>query len=364
MTILVRLVATLLSRLLLLFPASYRREYGEERACVLGLALQEHAARGWLSLLRFCARELRDLPTAIVREHWREWRERMNGSQQSETSIDNGLRGWRLLWFVLPFLVTIMIPLAGLVGPGFWIPSVPLLVITIVVAVAGFTRGVPRWALPSLGLAIGLANLLIMQTTFMRAGGSGLLGRLKALLWTYVMAERVLYALIANAIYLAPAVLILLLLTLVASTLPGLPVLRDQLAKAWTVLPFLLYTTSLLTPFITTDVYQGLALYQLLFLLLLLTGAWFYLRASRPALQMAALLVATLLCGMVLSLGIYLVYPQQSWIYRAGAFPRWWETLGPLLETVVRLVALVLLAIAARWQVARFQHIELAKTGA
>ncbi|MFW5941786.1 MAG: hypothetical protein ACOCXI_08290 [Chloroflexota bacterium] len=362
MIILVRIVAALMSRFLSLFPPNYRRQYQEERACVLRLALEERAAHGYLPLLLFCARELRDLPAAIWRAHWREWRQKMNRNQESETSIENGLRGWHLLWFVFPFLVTIMIPLAGLVGPGLWIPSVPLLVITIVVAVAGFTRGVPRWALPSLGLAIGLANLLIMQTTFMRAEGSDLLGRLKAVLWTDVMAERVLYALIANAIYLAPAVLILLLLALVASTLPGLPVLRDQLAEAWTVLPFLLYTTSLLTPFLTTDVYQGLARYQLLFLLLLVTGAWFYLRASRPALQMAALLVATLLCGAALSLGIYLVYPQQSWIYRAGAFPRWWETLMPVLESAVRLVALVLLAVAARWHVARFQHTELATT--
>lgn len=360
MTVLVRIVAALMYRFLSLFPPNYRREYQEERACVLRLALEERAAHGYLPLLRFCARELRDLPAAILRAHWREWRKKMNGSRQSASLSENGLKGWHLLWFVFPFLVTIIIPLAGLVGPGFWIPSVPLLIITVIVAVAGFTRGVPRWALPSLGLAISLANLLIMQATFMRAGGSDLLVRLKAVLWTDVMVERVLYALISNAVYLAPAVLILLLLALVAITLPGLPLLRDQLAQTWTVLPFLLYTTSLLTPFITTDVYQGLALYQLLFLLLLVIGAWFYLRASRPAVQMAALLVATLLCGVVLSLGIYLVYPQQSWIYRAGAFPRWWETLGPLLETAVRLAALVLLAVVARWQVGRSQASQVA----
>jgi hypothetical protein len=74
-------------------------------------------------------------------------------------------------------------------------------------------------------------------------------------------------------------------------------------------------------------------------------GAWLYLRSSRAPARLAALLVATLLAGVVLSLGIYQIYPAQSWVQEVGGgFPRWWEALIPLLNALALLVALGLTA--------------------
>jgi hypothetical protein len=81
------------------------------------------------------------------------------------------------------------------------------------------------------------------------------------------------------------------------------------------------------------------------FTLILAGGAWFYLRASRPASRMALLLVATVVSGLVLALGIYLIYPFQSWVNNAHIdFPRWWEGINPLIGVLAVLAFLYLTA--------------------
>jgi hypothetical protein len=84
----------------------------------------------------------------------------------------------------------------------------------------------------------------------------------------------------------------------------------------------------------------------LLFELILLGGAWLYLRGSQPAARLTALMVATLLSGLALSLMVYLLYPHQDWVISGtgAGFPRWWETLGPLIESLACLAALGLMA--------------------
>lgn len=253
------------------------------------------------------------------------------------------LTGWHLLWFVVPFLVVVLNPLNGLVESiHVYVPVVPLLVLIIVLAVAGFGKGMPYWALPSVGLAIGFANLLIFGQF---VGAIPILTWLKAALWTVFMPSRVLYALIADALFLLPPLLVLLLLVLLTRILPALRPFGNLLRQEWTLLPFLFYTTNLITPLVAADGYSGLEVSQLLFVLILAVGTWLYLRVSQPTVRMGILLGATLLAGLTLALGIYLVYPNQSWVNGvSGNFPRWWETLVPLLETTVRLGVLCLLA--------------------
>jgi hypothetical protein len=60
------------TRLLRLYPKSYREEFGEERITVFDLAVSDAAQRGALAVLHLALRELRDLPRAIVSEHLRQ----------------------------------------------------------------------------------------------------------------------------------------------------------------------------------------------------------------------------------------------------------------------------------------------------
>ena len=157
------------------------------------------------------------------------------------------------------------------------------------------------------------------------------------------MPARMLYAFIMSIFFLVPTLLILVALALLASYVPALSAFQQRLAHEWTLLPFILYITNLMTPFYE-DVYRGLEPYQLLFTLILLGGAWAYLRSSRAPKRLAALLLATLLAGIVLALGVYLIYPLQSWVSKTS-FPRWWEGLQPLVGTLAMLISLSLISV-------------------
>ena len=158
MTFLVRVTFALLRASLALYPARYRREYSEERACVLQLALEEAAAGGWLCLLSFCLREWRDLPLALLREHIKEWRLRMG---KNNVDIQVIREPGYVIWVgVFPFV------LLGLMVASFEVPNgwgnqafiqalkgllmfggyLVMLVGLLLGALAGF----PRWSFPYL----------------------------------------------------------------------------------------------------------------------------------------------------------------------------------------------------------------------
>lgn len=342
MTALMRIASALLHALLALYPARYRREYGEERACILRLALEEAATGGWPRLLTFCARELRDLPLMLLQEHSKEWRHRMNGIQKSPSLVEDNLSGRQYLLFLIPFLAVLTIPLRTWIGSNYWaIPILVLLISTLILVIAGLTKSLPRWALPSLGLAISIVNLLLLQSVVYATPG---LSQLKAFLWRDFIPGRVFYALILDVLSLVPTLLLLVVLALLSNKLPVLSTFRQRLGRDWTLLPFLLYASNLLDPFYA-DPYRGLEPYQLLFTLILAGGAWFYLQTSRLPHRLIALLVATLLSGLVLALGIYLLYPVQSWVNDTIIdFPRWWEGTMPLLGTLVMMAGIYLMA--------------------
>jgi len=341
MITLMRIASALLHASLVLYPARYRLKYGEERACIFQLALEEAASGGWLRLLTFCARELRDLPLALLREHSKEWRLRMNGFQRSPSPMDDNLSGRQYLLFLIPFMAVLTLPLRSWIGSKFWvIPILVLLISTLILVVAGLTKSLPRWALPSWGLALSIINLLLLQIVYAIPG----LSQLKAFLWTDFIPGRVLYALILDVLGMLPTVLLLIILAWLSNHLPILSTFRQRLGRDWTLLPFLLYATNLLDPFYA-DPYRGLEPYELLFTLILAGGAWSYLRTSQLSHRLMTLLVATVLSGLVLALGIYLLYPLQAWANDGFThFPRWWEGMGPLLDTLVMLGWIYLVA--------------------
>lgn len=344
MSTLVQVISVLLHASLALYPARYRREYGEEHLCVLHLALQEAAAGGWLRLLGFFAREWRDLPLALLREHSREWRLRMNSFQKTDSILDEKMSVRQFLLFFVPFLVVFITPLNIWIRlDDFWmIPILGLLAVVVIAVIIGFIKGLPRWALSSLGLVISIANLFTLNNVMMWA--APIMGRLKDFLWTDFIPGRILFAVISEAVSLMPIFMVLVALALLSCVLPFLSAFRQRLRQDWTLLPFLLYSTRLLAP-VYADAYRGLEPYELLFTLVLATGAWLYLRASRPVNRMALLLLATTLSGLVLALGIYLIYPVQTWVIEAiTSFPRWWEGLNPLLSVLATLAVLSLTA--------------------
>lgn len=65
-----------LYRLLLrLYPSNFRAEFGEEMTAVFAESATGAARESGLALLAFCGRELRDLPAALLRQHWQNFRQ-------------------------------------------------------------------------------------------------------------------------------------------------------------------------------------------------------------------------------------------------------------------------------------------------
>lgn len=266
-------------------------------------------------------------------------------SQEDTPFVEKPLTICQAILFLSPFVAYILFSQSKMSQVSWLpIPLLGLIGLILVIAIFGLARNLPRWTLPSLGLVLGSVKLFTLQSIY----DTPAVSQLHALLWTDFIPSRVLYSLILAFLQVLPVVLILVglaVLALLAARLLALSGWRRRLGQDWTLLPFILYTANLLAP-MYEDVYRGLEPYELAFALVLLAGAWPFLRAAQPRTRMAAMLVATLLAGGVLAFGIYQIHPIQEWVLQGhSSFPRWWEAMIPLLDTLAMLTMLSVLAV-------------------
>jgi hypothetical protein len=173
MTLLVRIASALLHASLVLYPARYRSEYGEERACILQLALEEAATGGPLRLMQFCIREWRDLPLSLIREHIREWRLRM---ESNDTDLQNIHEPGYTLWVgIFPFVLLGIMALA-FEFPREWgsgelfrtIGGVLMFggyLVILIGLLFGALAGFPRWSFPYLIYSVVFALYISNAST-------------------------------------------------------------------------------------------------------------------------------------------------------------------------------------------------------
>jgi hypothetical protein len=100
---------------------------------------------------------------------------------------------------------------------------------------------------------------------------------------------------------------------------------------------------------LNSDPYRGLEPYEATSALLLAAGAALFVLAPKRWQRLLVLVAALLLAHPLLSLGVYQIFPAQTFA-RTDPSSRLWETLWPVLELPV-LVALVCLP--ALWPVRR-----------
>ena len=277
MTTLVWITFTLLHASLALYPARYRREYGEERACILQLALEEAAAGGWLRLLQFCAREWRDLPLSLIREHIKEWRRKM---KSSDTDLQSVREPGYILWAGLfPFV------LLGLMALSFEIPRewgnqdlfrslAGILMfggylLIMMGLLFGALAGFPPWALPY--LIYGLVFALYIS----HASTPGLV------VFNIEMWGRDLWGWRA---WVPFGIVIALVLLLNRHPWGLLESLWNGVVKDWSHLTFGLYGLFPLLVFISFDEMDNLYSFPgaMVGLVLITIGAFFYLRLKSP----------------------------------------------------------------------------------
>jgi hypothetical protein len=173
MAFMLRIAFALLNSALALFPARYRREYGEERAWVLGMAWEESAARGLLPLLGFCAREWRDLPASLLREYSKEWKlradsiwDQLENHQESGLALGTGIFPFVLLGvMVLSFEVPYQWGNQNLFRSLSMILMLGGYLLILIGLLLGALAGFPPWALPYLVYAIVFALYIANAST-------------------------------------------------------------------------------------------------------------------------------------------------------------------------------------------------------
>ncbi len=328
---------------LALFPAAYRDEYGEELEYAIRASVADARARGGRALATLAWRELRDLPPALLAAHISQWEGRAMRLQAGLHLPDGPIPSYLLVALFVPFMIPLfMIVLSAMLGGGpSWLYTGPVLLlglIAIAIGVLGLAKGFPAWSLPTLGLLLCIVWFLLKQ------GAQGAI--LIALhpgghYWPEAIPNKLAQQGWLDVAFLAIATLMAALLLLLS------PPLRRRARQDWSSLSFLLYGMSI--PYvILNDPYRGLEPYEAASACLLAGGAALFVLAPRRWQRLLALVVALLLAHPLLSLGIYTIFPAQTFATPDPSF-RLWETLGPVLELPV-LVALVCLpALLGLW---------------
>lgn len=147
-------------RLLALYPAGFRSEFGSEMQAVFTQAVLERQPR--LRWLAFCLRELVDLPGALLRQHWEHWLAWFEGDPMNPVNEFTAPTSRRAaLLGALPFLAYGLASMLGKltfdrIHPAIyiWIGLYGFILIGLLI---GWVKGFPRWSYAYLGWALVLA---------------------------------------------------------------------------------------------------------------------------------------------------------------------------------------------------------------
>jgi hypothetical protein len=332
--------------ILALFPAAYREEYGEELAYAIRASVADAGARGRRALASLAWRELRDLPPALLAAHLVALEGRAMKLQAGRYLPDGPIRSYLLAALFVPFVFPLAMTLPSTVAAGnpVWnlrLHNVLFLVLGLAVlatAVAGLVKGFPVWALPTLGVLLFIGWFSIR---WMAQGVILIALRPPGHYWPDAIPARLAQQAGLDAVFLGIGVLMAALLLALFRPL------RRRAWRDWSSLSFLLYGMAIPYLFLN-DPYRGLEPYEAGSAVLLAAGAAVFVLAPQRRQRLLALLVALLLAHSVLSLGIYRIFPAQTFA-RPGPSFRLWETLQPVLELPVLVALLCLPALRALW---------------
>jgi hypothetical protein len=330
-------ILSIYSAMLALFPVRYREEYGEELLYSVRMSVEQAQARGRLFVIRLAWRELRDFPGACLQAHLNERRGLIMKLQPGAHLPDGPFKFWQLAAVFLPFSIALLVVALDLSAGGnitslLYGIGVVFLGLLVIVWITGLVKEFPIWALPSLGLIL-----------FIFAGGLYLISQGITLIvlrpiWGSFWPDSILMRLLMytwfNLVFIAIVALIMMIL--LAFSKPLLQLAR----KDWSLLSFFVYTLTI-PHIIMNDEFRGLEPYQLLSILILITGAVFFIILPARGTRLLVLLAGTLLALTTVSLGLYQIYPAQEFAEPILSF-RVWEALQPVLELPALLIILCL----------------------
>ena len=182
MNVFVAALISIYSKLLLLYPRGFRKEFGEEMQVVFRDLVNEAGKEGILFLVVVGTREMLILPGSVLQEFWHEFKKKhtirdRNEQLESESVIKGGTSRWDAVICTLPF---VLFAVASIIGKiPFWgiYADLVFYVIVLLGLLIGLVNGVPRWAYSYIGWSLVFAwNWQLWSPLLMTIG--------IALLWT------------------------------------------------------------------------------------------------------------------------------------------------------------------------------------
>ncbi|RPJ50790.1 MAG: hypothetical protein EHM21_04210 [Chloroflexi bacterium] len=334
-----RLILGLYGLLLWLYPPRFRETFAEEQRQVFEDALEESRA----SAGRLFLRELMHLPGVLLRCYWAAFR---SGGWQSL------LKG-AAIFLIFMLQAVFFMERFGIVF-NYWMGYAILGTLAAVV-LAGIVMGFPRWALPYVGF---LMPWLLLQVTNNLVDWIGRhmprrdysLLPLWPRLGLSMMWEGVRLAPVLTILFSAIILLRILPLLLPRGWLKRLPK-GWQRTRRWSDLAFLLYGTILAFAIFAFDEYRHNQWYSLTASAFLLVGATGFLTARSQRRAVIALLGATTLAFLTISVGKWMIVPLQTWDGWLNSHPMEMERRFEALSVIVTLFWMwVLLLIPLGWR--------------
>jgi hypothetical protein len=341
----VQILMQIYTRLLSLYPQQYRAKYGEELQAVFSLLVNEAAQRGRFSVIRLGWREMRDMPGAVIREHRRERRKR---KMETKTSVLPAFEpgSWRewlaaMALFLLLALTSLLSYLH--IALPLWV-SWGLFLVPLLMFALGLIKGLPRWFLPYTGvIGLQLSWVFARRGTMMgintRAGVVGSLLRWTDRQFFEVLRPSASDPWIVRAVYGAGELWFVLLgmaafAVLIAAACRPLRPFYWRLRDDWTLLSFGLYGATVMAVNMAFEDYPHphKQLYIFVASLILVAGAWVYLRSAHLWQRSLALFGGITLSMAVAATGRAILYANPLLWPRAA--PRSFTWQSEVLSTV------------------------------
>jgi len=308
------------SILLYLFPRTYREEYGDELWAVFNLSLDDAWKAGRLETLGLTLRELSGLPGAILYELLRERRKtHMLRKFGSHFNFTYGSRREFITAMVPFFWMGFILPLMNvLTSSGLLIPRSPvvngigiLLVACLgILFLIGLVTGLPRWSMPYIGFTAAIFSVGMASSSL-----ELIRRRLPRLYEPYVSMGDFMF----GGTWWFGLLLVVILFVMLTRSIPALRRYKDD----WTLGCFVPYGAVPFALVLTFDAYRNDEPFIVLAFLILILGAWFYLRGEDKWKKFMMLFGGLTLSMFIGAAGKVFLLPMQDWLVHID--PSYWK---------------------------------------
>ncbi|OGO37480.1 MAG: exosortase O [Chloroflexi bacterium RBG_16_57_11] len=307
--------AHLYAFLLSFFPPRFRDEFGAEMQDVFTQVMAEAQSDGERAMWVAALREACDLPRLALREHWRERRLPRYAPEGDPAPMEAPVPRWAV-WLSLSLFVA---PALMLVITRFLTPSLSTMLAALSIAIllisiiAGLAKGLPRWSLPFIGLAIGFVGVYGAGMAMINLSRTIWMPLYQRLANTGELTPRLTWSFITSGMFFLSILLVLagfmIVLRLFSPTRP----FYQRLMQDRTQISFILYGVAPLILLIDFDEYIHEELYSAAILLALATGAWGYLRSKSTSRRILALVAGVTAAFAILGIAKFFLVPLQDW---------------------------------------------------